>query len=73
MEFYKVNSNMDPMEQIYLMADEIINQLSPDGAAMLAQAILNIIDDTNMVIAKGEPVYKKSSKLISRTSKMNEL
>jgi hypothetical protein len=73
MEFYKVNSDMDPMEQIYLMADEIINQLSPDGAAMLAQAILNIIDDTNMVIAEGEPVYKKNSKLISRTSKMNEL
>ena len=68
------NSNTDLIKQIYLMTTEIIDQLSPDAATMLAQAILNIINDTNNTVIQGEPVYKKGNKLIrKRTSKMNEL
>ena len=57
-----INENL--IEQIiYPMVTEIIDQLGPDAAAMLAQAILNIINDTNNTVIQREPVYKKGSKL----------
>lgn len=57
----------DPMEQIYQMAAEIVQQLGPDAAAMLAQAIMEMLQGGEAQPApQGEPVYKKGGKLIGR-------
>lgn len=57
----------DPMEQIYQMAAEIVQQLGPDAAAMLAQAIMEMLQGGGAQPApQGEPVYKKGGKLIGR-------
>lgn len=57
----------DPMEQIYQMAAEIVQQLGPDAAAMLAQAIMEMLQGGGAGVApQGEPVYKKGGKLIGR-------
>ena len=57
----------DPMEQIYQMAAEIVQQLGPDAAAMLAQAIMEMLQGGGEAPApQGEPVYKKGGKLIGR-------
>lgn len=57
----------DPMEQIYQMAAEIVQQLGPDAAAMLAQAIMEMLQGGGGAPApQGEPVYKKGGKLIGR-------
>lgn len=58
----------DPMEQIYQMAAEIVQQLGPDAAAMLAQAIMEMLQGggTEAAAPQGEPVYKKGGKLIGR-------
>lgn len=58
----------DPMEQVYQMAAEIVQQLGPDAAAMLAQAIMEILQGGGAEAAapQGEPVYKKGGKLIGR-------
>jgi hypothetical protein len=57
----------DPMEQIYQMAAEIVQQLGPDAAAMLAQAIMEMLQGGGAAPApQGEPVYKKGGKLIGR-------
>lgn len=55
----------DPMEQIYQMAAEIVQQLGPDAAAMLAQAIMEMLQG-GAPAPQGEPVYKKGGKLIGR-------
>jgi hypothetical protein len=55
------------MEQIYQMAGEIVQQLGPDAAAMLAQAIMEMLQGGEAPAApQGEPVYKKGGKLIGR-------
>ena len=57
----------DPMEQVYQMAAEIVQQLGPDAAAMLAQAIMEMLQGGEAQPApQGEPVYKKGGKLIGR-------
>jgi hypothetical protein len=58
----------DPMEQVYQMAAEIVQQLGPDAAAMLAQAIMEMLQGGAGAPAapQGEPVYKKGGKLIGR-------
>lgn len=56
----------DPMEQIYQMAAEIVQQLGPDAAAMLAQAIMEMLQGGVGAAPQGEPVYKKGGKLIGR-------
>lgn len=57
----------DPMEQIYQMAGEIVQQLGPDAAAMLAQAIMEMLQGGGAQPApQGEPVYKRGGKLIGR-------
>jgi hypothetical protein len=57
----------DPMEQVYQMAAEIVQQLGPDAAAMLAQAIMEMLQGGGGAPApQGEPVYKKGGKLIGR-------
>ena len=57
----------DPMEQVYQMAAEIVQQLGPDAAAMLAQAIMEMLQGGAEAAApQGEPVYKKGGKLIGR-------
>ena len=58
----------DPMEQVYQMATEIVQQLGPDAAAMLAQAIMEMLQGGGAEAAapQGEPVYKKGGKLIGR-------
>lgn len=57
----------DPMEQIYQMAAEIVQQLGPDAAAVLAQAIMEMLQGGEAQPApQGEPVYKKGGKLIGR-------
>ena len=58
----------NPMEQVYQMAAEIVQQLGPDAAAMLAQAIMEMLQGGGAEAAapQGEPVYKKGGKLIGR-------
>ena len=57
----------DPLEQVYQMAAEIVQQLGPDAAAMLAQAIMEMLQGGGGAPApQGEPVYKKGGKLIGR-------
>lgn len=56
----------DPMEQIYQMAAEIVQQLGPDAAAMLAQAIMEMLQGGAQPAPQGEPVYKRGGKLIGR-------
>ena len=57
----------DPMEQVYQMAAEIVQQLGPDAAAMLAHAIMEMLQGGGGAPApQGEPVYKKGGKLIGR-------
>ena len=56
----------DPMEQVYQMAAEIVQQLGPDAAAMLAQAIMEMLQGGGAPAPQGEPVYKKGGKLIGR-------
>ena len=56
------------MAQIEQMAMEIVQQLGPDAAAMLAQAIMEMLQGGGAEAAapQGEPVYKKGGKLIGR-------
>ena len=51
------------MEQIAQMASEIINQLGPEAAAMLAQAIMEMLQSAQ---ASSAPVFRKGGKLVRR-------
>ena len=49
------------------MAAEIVQQLGPDASAMLAQAIMEMLQGgAGAPAPQGEPVYKKGGKLIGR-------
>jgi hypothetical protein len=50
-----------PEEQIAMMAQEIVRQLGPDGAALLAQAIMSILQQA----PQQAPAYaRKGGKLV---------
>lgn len=56
-----------PEEQIMQMAQQIIQQLGPEAAAMLAQAIVEMLQGGGgeQPAPQGEPVYaKKGGKLV---------
>lgn len=57
-----------PEEQIMQMAQQIIQQLGPEAAAMLAQAIMEMLQGAGgggQEQPQGEPVYaKKGGKLV---------
>lgn len=51
-----------PEEQIMQMAQQIVQQLGPEAAAMLAQAIMAMLQQGG---GQGQPVYaKKGGKLV---------
>jgi hypothetical protein len=58
------------MEQLYQMAAEIIQQMGPEGAAMLAQAIMEMLQggggEAPMPAPEEQPVYRKGGVLVSR-------
>ena len=61
------NSQDAAMEQIAQMAAQIIQELGPEAAALLAQAIMEMLQS-----AQGEqeaPVFKKGGKLAKRGTK----
>lgn len=56
-----------PEEQIMQMAQQIIQQLGPEAAAVLAQAIIEMLQGAGGAeeAPQGEPVYaKKGGKLV---------
>jgi len=54
-------------EQIAQMAQQIIQQLRPEGAAMLAQMIMQMLEgaaqQVGAVQPQGPPVYKRGGKM----------
>jgi len=55
----------NPQEQIMAMAQEIVQQLGPEAAAMLAQAITQMIQGGGQPAAPEAPVYaKKGGKFV---------
>ena len=58
------------MEQLYQMAAETIQQMGPEGAAMLAQAIMEMLQggggEAPMPAPEEQPVYRKGGVLVSR-------
>jgi protein subunit release factor A len=52
-------------EQVAQMAQQIIQQLGPEAAAMLAQMILEMLQGAGGQEAQGEPMYaRKGGKLV---------
>jgi hypothetical protein len=58
------------MEQLYQMAGEIIQQMGPEAAAMLAQAIMEMLQgggsEAPMPAPEQQPVYRRGGVLVSR-------
>lgn len=53
-----------PEEQLAQMSAQIIQQLGPEGAAMLAQMIMQMLQEVAAQQPQGQPVYaKKGGKL----------
>ena len=56
------------MEQLYQMAGEIIQQMGPEAAAMLAQAIMEMLQggggQAPMPAPEEQPVYRKGGVLV---------
>lgn len=56
------------MEQLYQMAGEIIQQMGPEAAAMLAQAIMEMLQggggQAPMPAPEQQPVYKLGGKMV---------
>ena len=54
-----------PEEQIMQMAQQIVQQLGPEAAAMLAQVIMEMLQGAGGEAPQGEPVYaKQGGKLV---------
>lgn len=51
------------MEQLYQMAGEIIQQMGPEAAAMLAQAIMEMLQGGQAPAAEA-PVFKIGGKMV---------
>jgi hypothetical protein len=58
------------MEQLYQMAGEIIQQMGPEAAAMLAQAIMEMLQggggEAPMPAPEEQPVYSKRGGVLRR-------
>jgi hypothetical protein len=56
------------MEQLYQMAGEIIQQMGPEAAAMLAQAIMEMLQggggEAPMPAPQDQPIYRKGGVLV---------
>lgn len=53
-----------PEEQIMQMAQQIIEQVGPEGAAMLAQTIMQMLQGAQEQVPQGQPQYaRKGGKL----------
>ena len=59
------------MQQLAQMSQEIISQMGPDAAAMLAQVIMEMLQSAQPVgeEPQGEPVIKKGGKICKRIKK----
>jgi len=53
------------MQQIAQMAEEIINQLGPEAAMMLAQAIMEMVEGGQ----QEAPVFKCGGKMVKKSKK----
>lgn len=62
------NQEAAMMEQLYQMAGEIIQQMGPEAAAMLAQAIMEMLQggggQAPMPAPEEQPVYRKGGVLV---------
>lgn len=61
-------------DQIVQIAAQIIQEMGPDGAAMLAQAIMELLQQMSQQAPvgeqpEGEPVFKKGGKICKRVKK----
>ena len=59
----------DPMEQIYQMAAEIVQQLGPDAAAMLAEMIMAMLQQGGAPAEGAQPVFRKGGKMKRKGAK----
>ena len=60
------------IQQLAQMAQQVISSLGPDGAAMLAQIIMEMLQGGQAQVGEpqeGEPVFKKGGKLCGRMKK----
>jgi len=60
------------MQQLAQVAQQIISQMGPDGAAMLAQLIMEMLQGGQQPVGspqEGEPVFKKGGKICGRMKK----
>lgn len=58
-----------PEEQIMQMAQQIVQQLGPEGAAMLAQAIMEMLQAAAPAPAAAPTYAKQGGKLVRVTKK----
>ena len=57
------------MAQLEQMAMEIVNQLGPEGAAMLAEMIMAMLQQGGAPAEGAQPVFRKGGKLAGYTRK----
>lgn len=60
------------VQQLAQVAQQIISQMGPDAAAMLAQIIMEMLQGGQAPVGEpqeGEPVFKKGGKLCGRMKK----
>ena len=57
------------MAQLEQMAMEIIQSVGPEGAAMLAEMIMGMLQQGGGAPAEGQPVFAKGGKLLRRNRK----
>lgn len=60
------------MQQIAQMAGEIIQQLGPEAAAMLAQAIMEMLQGGNQAAPAEQQFMRKGGKLMKCGAKMKK-
>lgn len=67
-----MQDEQEAMAQIGELAQNIISQMGPDAAAMLAQAIMEMLQGAQPVGGgeQGEPVFKKGGKICKRIKKV---
>lgn len=60
------------MQQLAQVANNIISQMGPEAAAMLAQMIMEMLQSGQQQVGapqEGEPVFKKGGKICGRVKK----
>lgn len=54
------------MQQLAQIAEQIINELGPEGAMALAQMIMEMVQGAEQ---QGEPIFKRGGKIVKKAKK----